>query len=77
MVTFILSELPQVIKLINQLSGLNIPDVTGIVSGLAGFVQRTIENLKQNVPLTDEQSAELDAIIEAHSTQPWWKSSGE
>lgn len=74
MISFILAELPSVIKLINQLSGMNIPDVSGVITELSGFVQRTIENLKQNEMLTDEQSDQLDAIIAAHKDQPWWKS---
>lgn len=74
MVTFLLNELPSVIKLINQLTNLNIPDVSGIITELTGFVQRTIANLKQNEPMTPEQEATLDALIEAHKDQPWWKS---
>lgn len=77
MVTFLLNELPSIIKLINQLSGLNIPDVSGVITELSGFVQRTIANLKQNEPMTADEEATLDALIDAHKDQPWWKSESE
>lgn len=73
--TLIIGQLPNLVKIVNNLTGNHLPP-TIVEDGkkLYDFVINTVENIKQTEPLTPEQDAELDALIEELPKRDYWKS---
>lgn len=75
MIQFLIEQLPGIIALANKLTGAHLPQ-TVIADGakLYEFAQLTLENLKQEEPLTPGQDGEVDAMIEEITARDYWKS---
>lgn len=67
----LLQFLPKQVEAVKLLQ--HIPDAIDTAKELMAYVQRVIAVLKQEAPLTPEQDAELDRMIEEIKDQPHWK----
>jgi predicted PurR-regulated permease PerM len=77
LIPLIIQSLPTLISIINNLTGKNVPPhLVEDGQKLYKFVTDTIDNLKQNAPLTPEQDAELDRMIEELPKRDYWQSKG-
>jgi hypothetical protein len=70
-----IQNLPNLISVVNSLTGKSIPPhLIDDAQKLLDYAHQTIDNLKQNAPLTPEQDAALDNLIATIPQRDYWKS---
>lgn len=72
---FLFQSLPKQVEAVKLLQ--HIPDAIDTAKELMAYVKRVIEILKQDAPLTPEQDAELDRMIEELKDQSHWQPQGQ
>lgn len=75
LVSTTIQYLPTLIGIVNKFTGASVPThLVEDAAKLLEYAHNTAENLKQHAPLTPEQDAELDNLIEQLPQRDYWKS---